>query len=56
MNPLDFPLLTDENIHPEVVKHLRGQGIDIESVAGAGLLGQSDLAILRYLQNRGVTL
>lgn len=48
MNPLDFPLLTDENIHPEVVKHLRDQGIDVQSVTEVGLLGQSDLAILRY--------
>ena len=53
MNPLDFPLLTDENIHPEVVKHLRGQGIDVESVAQAGLSGQSDLAILRYAHSTG---
>ena len=53
MNPLNFPLLADENIHPEVVKELRDQGMDVESVAEAGLLGQGDLTILRYAQRVG---
>ena len=31
MNPLDFPLIADENIHPDVVARLRAQGRDITS-------------------------
>ena len=47
MNPLDFPLLADENIHPDVVLSLRQQGYDIRSVAEEALSGYSDLAVLR---------
>jgi len=47
VNPLDFPLLGDENIHPELIALLREQGRDIRSVAEQGGFGQSDRAILR---------
>ncbi len=46
MRPLDLPLLADENIHPEVVAHLRRQGKDIVTVLEQGLDGQSDEEIL----------
>lgn len=47
MNPLEFPLLADENIHPDVVLFLRQQGCDIRSVVEKGLFGQSGLSVLR---------
>ncbi len=48
MNPLDIALLSDENIHPDVVSHLRRQGHDVQTVAEQGLNGQSDVALLRH--------
>jgi hypothetical protein len=33
VKPLDFPLLADENIHPDVISYLRQQECDIRSVA-----------------------
>lgn len=47
MNPLKFPLLTDENIHPSVVQGLRDWKLDVQTIGEVGLAGQSDLAILR---------
>jgi hypothetical protein len=32
MNPLELPLLADENIHAEVVAVLRKQGKDVRTV------------------------
>lgn len=46
MNPLDFPLLADENIHPDVISYLRQQEYDIRSIVQEGLFGQSDRAVL----------
>ncbi len=48
MHPLDFPILADENIHPDVIKLLREQSKDVSSVLEEGLAGQSDLTILRH--------
>lgn len=47
MNPLDFPLLADENIHPDVIAFLRRQGKAVRTVIEEGLAGQSDLVLLR---------
>ncbi|MFL6194422.1 MAG: DUF5615 family PIN-like protein [Thermoanaerobaculia bacterium] len=47
MNLNDYALLTDENIHPEVVRSLRGNGLDILDVKESGLTGSSDATILR---------
>ena len=47
MRPLDFPLLADENIHPEVVSYLRQQECDVRSIVEDGLSGQSDRTVLR---------
>ncbi len=54
MHPLNFPLLADENIHPDVVRYLREQGAAICSVSEEGLAGQDDLTIMRraYQENR----
>ena len=53
MNPLDFPLLADENLHPDVVLFLRRQGHDIRSVVEDELFGHSDLAVLRLAHTEG---
>ena len=47
MNPLEYSLLADENIHPAVVQGLRNWKLDVQTVEDVGLGGQSDLAILR---------
>ena len=44
MNPLDFPLLADENIHPEVVRFLVDRGYDVQSVAEQDLFGTLTIA------------
>jgi hypothetical protein len=46
MHPLDYPILADENIHPQVVESLRRDGTEITSIAEQGLFGSSDSSIL----------
>jgi predicted nuclease of predicted toxin-antitoxin system len=46
MRPLQYPLLADENIGPEVVAGLRTRGCDVRTVADEGLIGQADRAVL----------
>ena len=53
MQLFDFPLLADENIHPEVIQSLRQQGCDILSVYEAELVGRSDTAVLRAAHQSG---
>jgi len=53
VNPLDFPLLTDENVHPDVVAFLRERGNDVRSVVECDLLGQSDVDLLRLAHESG---
>jgi predicted nuclease of predicted toxin-antitoxin system len=50
----DYPLLADENIHPEVIAALRQWGMDVLSVRDSGLIGSDDLSLvqLAYSQNR----
>jgi predicted nuclease of predicted toxin-antitoxin system len=52
----DFPLLTDENIHPTAVTHLRSEGCDVLDVRESGLIGADDAALLQRAcaQNRVV--
>jgi hypothetical protein len=47
VKPLEYPLLADENIHPDVISYLRQQEHDIRSVVEDHLFGQSDRAVLR---------
>jgi predicted nuclease of predicted toxin-antitoxin system len=47
MKPLAFPLLTDENIHPDVVAGLRARGKDVCTVDDEQLRGSDDVSILR---------
>jgi hypothetical protein len=53
VNPFDFPLLADENIHPEVVRFLQEQGSDVQSVTGGGQFGHSDADVLWLGRARG---
>jgi predicted nuclease of predicted toxin-antitoxin system len=43
----DFPLLTDENLHPTVIAYLRQTGFHVWDVCEQGLQGSTDLEILR---------
>ena len=43
----EFCLLTDENIDPEVVAHLRQIGFDVLDVVESGLQGSTDVDLLR---------
>jgi len=47
MKALDFPLLADENILPDVVTFLREVGLDVQSVAEQGLFGLPDTEVLK---------
>ena len=47
MKPLDFPLLADENIHPDVISYLRQQECDVRSISEEELFGSSDRSVLR---------
>ena len=46
MKPFAFPLLTDENIGPEVVAGLRERGCDVRSVVDEDLIGSADRDVL----------
>ncbi len=50
----DFNFLTDENIHPELVKFLRNKSFDIKDVKEEKLIGTSDLQLmnLAFKENR----
>jgi len=48
VKPLDFPLLTDENIVPDVVQGLRVRGCDVRSASDEGLLGRRDADLLEH--------
>lgn len=56
MKLLEIPLLTDENIDPEVVEALRFHGFDVFDVVENGLGGSEDewLLDLAFQQNRAV--
>ena len=46
MKPLDFPLLSDENISPDVVEGLRARGCDLRTAWDEQLVGRSDVDVL----------
>jgi hypothetical protein len=45
--------LTDENIHPDVVAHLRARGLDVSDVREQGWYGRSDEELLREAHRAG---
>lgn len=53
MNPLDFPLLADENINPDVIRFLREKGSDVQTVSEEELAGQSDENVLHKAYQSG---
>ena len=53
MTPLDFPLLTDENIAPDVVAGLRARGFDLRSAWDEQLIGRPDVEILDRASAQG---
>jgi predicted nuclease of predicted toxin-antitoxin system len=46
VTPLDFPLLTDENIAPEGVAGLRARGCDLRTARDEQLIGRPDVDVL----------
>ena len=53
MKALDFPLLADENVHPDVIVFLREAGLDVASVSEQGQLGLPDAQVLRQATETG---
>ena len=47
MKALEFPLLADENVHPDVIAFLRNTGLDVESVAEQRNFGLQDTKVLK---------
>jgi predicted nuclease of predicted toxin-antitoxin system len=46
VKPLAYPLLADENIHPNVVAALREQGKDVVTAIELGVGGKPDVTVL----------
>jgi predicted nuclease of predicted toxin-antitoxin system len=53
LNLAEYPFLADENIHPDVIAHLRDSGFDLLSVVEAGLIGSSDEKVLQFAFEAG---
>ena len=53
MKPLDFPLLTDENIAPDVVAGLRVRGCDVLTAWDEQLIGHPDARVLEHATSQG---
>ncbi len=53
MKALDYPLLADENIDPEVVNGLVELGKNVRSVLDEGLGGCDDIEIIRHAHRSG---
>ena len=53
MKALDFPLLADENVHPDVIVFLREVGLDVESVSEQGQFGLPDIQVLQQATEAG---
>ena len=53
MKALDFPLLADENVHPDVISFLRKMKLNIESIAERGQFGLGDAEVLTQATESG---
>jgi predicted nuclease of predicted toxin-antitoxin system len=53
MKALDFPLLADENVHPDVIVFLRKAGLDVKSVSEQGQFGLPDTQVLQQATETG---
>jgi predicted nuclease of predicted toxin-antitoxin system len=57
MNPLDLPLLADENIHSDVITYLKREHFDIVAVSESdSLKGKTDSEILAFAVSEGRTI
>jgi predicted nuclease of predicted toxin-antitoxin system len=50
---LAFPLLADENVHPDVIVYLRKTGLDVESLTERGNFGLPDTQVLQQATETG---
>jgi predicted nuclease of predicted toxin-antitoxin system len=53
VTPLDFPLLTDENIAPDVVSGLQARGCDLRTARDEQLNGRPDADVLERATAQG---
>ena len=53
VKPLDFPLLSDENIAPGVVAGLRARGCDLRTAWDELLIGRPDVDVLDRATSQG---
>ena len=53
MKVFDFPLLADENVHPDVIVFLRVTGSDVQSIFEQGKLGLPDTQVLQQATETG---
>ncbi len=53
MKALEFPLLADENVHPDVIAFLKGLGLDVVSIAEQGKFGLPDTRVLQQATELG---
>jgi predicted nuclease of predicted toxin-antitoxin system len=53
VKPLDFPLLTDENIASDVVAGLRALGCDVRAAWDEQLIGRPDVDVLERAASQG---
>lgn len=47
MKALDFPLLADENVHPDVIAFLRKIGLNVDSISEQGKFGLPDTEVFQ---------
>jgi predicted nuclease of predicted toxin-antitoxin system len=50
---LDFPLLSDENIAPDIVAALRTRGCDLRTAWDEQLIGRRDVDVLDHATSQG---
>ena len=53
MKLADLPMLTDANVDPAVVAHLRGRGIDVLDVVESGWWRKADTTLLAIAHDDG---
>ena len=49
-------ILSDENVHADIVSGLQQEGFDLVTAAGAGLAGRKDIDILDYAEKQNLVL
>jgi predicted nuclease of predicted toxin-antitoxin system len=53
VKPLEFPLLSDENIAPDVIAGLRARGCDLRTVGDEQIMGRADIDLLGRATDQG---